>query len=66
MVFHPGGIETIYSDLVSTTGANVISETLVTPWGDFSVPTSMDLAAHIADSWFFVPSGLGELVSNIF
>lgn len=66
IVFHPAGIETIYSDLVSSTGANVISETLVTPWGDFSVPTSMDLAAHIADGWFFVPSGLGELVSNLF
>ncbi|BBX45475.1 hypothetical protein MCOO_14900 [Mycobacterium cookii] len=66
VVYHPFGFETIYSDIVSTTGANVISETLVTPWGDFSMPTSMDLAAHLADSVLLVPGGLGELISNLF
>lgn len=61
IVTHPLGFETIYSDLVSSSSANVISETLVTPWGDFPVHTSTDLAAHLGDSTFFVPAGLGEL-----
>jgi hypothetical protein len=55
VVVFPAGFETIYSDLVSTTGANVISETLVTPWGDFAIPTTMDLAANVADGSFFIP-----------
>jgi hypothetical protein len=59
------GCETIYSDLVSPTGANVISETLVTPWGDFAIPATMDLAANVADGWFFVPSSLADLVSSL-
>jgi hypothetical protein len=49
------GYETVYSDLVSTTGANVISETLVTPMGDFAINPTMDLAANVPDGWFFVP-----------
>ena len=33
MIYPEAAFETIYSDLVSTTGPNVISETLVTPLG---------------------------------
>ena len=66
VMIYPGGIETIYSDLISTTGANVISETLVTPLGDFTIPTTTDLAAHIADATFFVPTWLAELAPNLF
>lgn len=61
-----GGFETIYSDLVSTTGANVISETLVTPMGDFAIHPTMDLAANLADSSFFVPTSLADLASSLF
>jgi hypothetical protein len=61
-----GGYETVYSDLVSTTGANVISETWVTPMGDFTIPTTMDLAANLADSSLFVPTSLADLVSSLF
>ena len=60
------GYETVYSDLVSTTGANVISETLVTPMGDFAINPTMDLAANAADGTFFVPTWLADLASNLF
>jgi hypothetical protein len=60
------GYETVYSDLVSTTGANVISETLVTPMGDFAINPTMVLAANVPDGWFFVPTGLADLASNLF
>jgi hypothetical protein len=61
-----GGFETIYSDLVSTTGANVVSETFVTPLGDFAIPPAFDLAANAADSTFFVPTSLADLASSLF
>ncbi len=61
-----GGYETIYSDLVSTTSANVISETFVTPLGDFAIHPAFDLAANAADSSFFVPTWLADLASNLF
>jgi hypothetical protein len=39
------GFESYYSDIVSTTGgANTITDTVVTPWGDYSMPTSFDAA----------------------
>jgi hypothetical protein len=60
------GYETVYSDLVSTTGTNVISETLVTPMGDFAINPTMDLAVNAADSSFFVPTWLADLASNLF
>lgn len=60
------GYETVYSDLVSTTGANVISETLVTPFGDIAIPTTTDLVANLADSSFFVPTSLADLLSTLF
>jgi hypothetical protein len=61
-----GGYETIYSDLVSTTGANVISETFVTPFGDFAIHPAFELAANLADSSFFVPTSLADLASSLF
>jgi hypothetical protein len=61
-----GGYETIYSDLVSTTGANVISETFVTPFGDFAIHPAFELAANVADSSFFIPTSLADLVSSLF
>jgi hypothetical protein len=60
------GYETIYSDLASTTGTNVITETFVTPFGDFAIPPAFDLAANAADSSFFVPTSLADLVSSLF
>jgi hypothetical protein len=50
-----GGFETVYSDLASTTGANVITETFVTPFGDFAINPAFELAANAADSSFFIP-----------
>ena len=45
------GYETVYSDLISSTGASVISETLVTPFGDVAIPTTFDAAsALLADT----------------
>lgn len=61
-----GGYETIYSDLVSTTGANVISEAFVTPFGDFAIHPAFELAANLPDSWFFVPTSLADLASSLF
>jgi hypothetical protein len=61
-----GGFETVYSDLVSTTGANVVSETFVTPFGDFAIHPAFELAGNLADSWFFVPSSLADLASSLF
>ncbi len=57
------GFETIYSDLVSTTGAHVISETFVTPFGDFALQPTYDLAVNAADGSFFIPSSLADLTS---
>jgi hypothetical protein len=41
------GYETVYSDLVSSTGPNVITDTFVTPFGDFAIPTSFDAASGL-------------------
>jgi hypothetical protein len=50
------GFETVYSDLASTTpGADVISDTVVTPFGDFSMPDTLDLAAGLAGDSFIAP-----------
>jgi hypothetical protein len=47
VTFGDTGFELIYSDLVSSSG-NVITETLVTPLGDISVPSTFDVAAALA------------------
>jgi hypothetical protein len=44
----------------------VITETLVTPFGDFALNPTFELAANAADSSFFVPTGLGELIASLF
>jgi hypothetical protein len=51
------GFENIYTDLASTTpGADVISDTLVTPLGDFTIPLASDTAAGLApDSFLMLP-----------
>ncbi len=50
------GFETVYSDLASTTpGAEVVSETFVTPFGDFTLPTTLDAAAGLAADMFSAP-----------
>jgi hypothetical protein len=41
-----GGDENYYSDIVSTDGgANTITDTLVTPFGDYTIPVTFDAAA---------------------
>ena len=60
------GFETIYSDLVSTTGSNVITETFVTPLGDFAINPAFELAANAADSSFYIPTSLADLASSLF
>jgi hypothetical protein len=47
VTFGDTGFELIYSDLVSSSG-NVITETLVTPLGDITVPSTFDAAAALA------------------
>jgi hypothetical protein len=45
------GFETVYSDLISSTGPSVITDTLVTPFGDFAFPTTFDATSGlIADT----------------
>jgi hypothetical protein len=43
------GDELIYSDLASPSG-NVITDTLVTPFGDIDIPTTFDATAEIHDA----------------
>jgi hypothetical protein len=50
------GLETVYSDLASTTGAGVISDTIVTPFGDLAIPTTFDAASGlVADTIALLP-----------
>jgi hypothetical protein len=45
------GFETVYSDLISSTGTSVITDTAVTPFGDFAIPTTFDATSGlIADT----------------
>jgi hypothetical protein len=39
-----GGVENVYSDLVSSSGANVITDTVETSSGDFTIPVTFDAA----------------------
>jgi hypothetical protein len=51
--FGDSGFENIYSDLASTTaGGDVISDTFVTPFGDFTIPATIDAAAGLANDIF--------------
>jgi hypothetical protein len=49
------GFGSIYTDLTGDP-QNTITETLITPFGDFSIPTTIDAAAGLADVDFYVPS----------
>jgi hypothetical protein len=54
--FGDTGIENIYIDLASTAaGGDVISDTLVTPFGDFIIPATVDLSAALASVTFLGP-----------
>jgi hypothetical protein len=51
--FGDSGFENIYSDLASATpGGDVISDTFVTPFGDFTIPATIDAAAGLANDIF--------------
>jgi hypothetical protein len=43
------GYENIYSDLTPTGGSDVISDTLVTPFGDYTIPITFDAAGDAGD-----------------
>jgi hypothetical protein len=56
-----GGIQNVYSDLTSTTGgADVITDTLDTPSGDYIIPITFDAAKAETTSALNLPDG-GEL-----
>jgi hypothetical protein len=40
----------VYSDIPSTTGSDTITDSIVSPYGSFNVPTTFDAAAGLADS----------------
>jgi hypothetical protein len=45
--------ENIYTDIVSATGgADTVTDTLVTPFGDFTIPTTLDAAAGLPTDLF--------------
>ncbi len=53
-----GDIENVYSDLTSTTGgADVITDTVVTPSGDFTIPSTFDAAEAEVSTPIDVPDG---------
>jgi hypothetical protein len=52
-----GGIQNVYSDLTSTTGANVITDTLDTPTGDYVIPITFDAAQAETNYALDLPSG---------
>lgn len=59
------GYESIYSDIASATaGQDVITETLVTPFGDISMPPSFDAAAGLINDMFTIFAG-GDPISGI-
>lgn len=41
------GFETVYSDIISTGGASVITDTMVTPFGDLAIPTTFDATSGL-------------------
>ena len=52
------GFESVYSDIASATpGGDTIMETLVTPFGDFSMPPSFDAAAGLINDMFMTFAG---------
>jgi hypothetical protein len=58
VTFGDSGIESFYTDIPSTTGgANVITDILQTPLGDFTVPTSLDAIAGAVNDLLSAASG---------
>jgi hypothetical protein len=58
VTFGDTGIESLYTDIPSTTGgANVITDILETPLGDFTVPTSLDAVAGAVTDLLSAASG---------
>ncbi|MBS9534421.1 hypothetical protein KIH27_12580 [Mycobacterium sp. M1] len=51
------GFATNYADLVGAS-QNTVSETWITPFGDFNIPTTVDAAQGLAGLDFFVPPDL--------
>jgi hypothetical protein len=51
--YFDSGFGNIYTDLASTTaGGDVISDTVVTPFGDFAIPSTLDAAVNLANETF--------------
>jgi hypothetical protein len=49
------GFENVYEDIASTTtGGDVYTDTLVTPFGDINIPVDYDLAAGLAADMFHI------------
>jgi hypothetical protein len=56
--FGDSGIESFYTDIPSTTGgADVITDILQTPLGDFTIPTSLDAIAGVVTDLLSAASG---------
>ncbi len=56
-IYNIGGsdVTSVYSDIVSSTGTNAISETLVTPLGDITIPLLEALPSFGIDSFLPIP-----------
>jgi hypothetical protein len=54
------GYDSIYSDVVGTNGANTITETIATPFGDYTAPDTFDAAQveTVSDSPIALPNGM--------
>ena len=58
VIFGDTGIESLYTDIPSTTGgAAVITDILQTPLGDFTIPTSLDAIAGALNDLLSAASG---------
>ena len=58
VTFGDTGIESLYTDIPSAAGgANVITDILQTPLGDFTVPTSLDAIAGVVNDLLSAASG---------
>jgi hypothetical protein len=58
VIFGDTGIESLYTDIPSTTGgAAVITDILQTPLGDFTIPTSLDAIAGAVNDLLSAASG---------
>jgi hypothetical protein len=53
VTFGDTGIENVYTDIVSTSGGpDTITDILVTPLGDITLPSTLDAAAGLASDLF--------------